>query len=60
VRSSQLSESYARNLKALRDALEQIRKETHETAELPDAQRVSWNNVLGRAIQWIENPDSDF
>ncbi len=60
VRSSQLSVSYGRNLKALRDALKQIQQETHETAELPDAQRVNWNNLLSRAIEWIENPDSDF
>jgi response regulator RpfG family c-di-GMP phosphodiesterase len=60
VRSSQLSQSYTRNLRALRDALHQIQVESQATVGIPESQRESWGNMLRRAIDWIENPDSDF
>ncbi len=60
VRSSQMTQSYSRNLLALRDALLQIQSECDANSGLAASQKESWGQVLKRAVAWIENPESDF
>ena len=59
-RSSQLNASYSKNLLALREALDQVRQESHSHPSVPEEQKASWGETLSRAIRWIEHPESDF
>ena len=59
-RSSKLNEAYSRNLLALRNALAEVRDACQSESVLPQGTRESWTGTLGRAIRWIEDPESDF
>lgn len=60
MRSTQLNASYSKNLLAMKDSLEQIRDQMRHHPTLPQDDKSQWSNTLSRAIQWIQQPESDF
>ena len=59
AQSSERSASYGKNLKAMCEALLQLRDDCNGHPGLGE-EKAQWSEVLSRSIRWIEHPDADF